>query len=741
MMRRHFAALLGCALVLGSSPHAAAQTPAGAPPQNDEVIVVGSSEVLLDAVVKDRKGRPVRDLTADDFEIYENGVRQRPTSFRLVTGAATRPDRDASRVAPAASDNGAGQRQRGSARAATDVRAVALVFDRLSPDARARARQAALGYAAGESGDDDFVGVFAIDLSLNIVQPFTNDLALVRRALEQSGGRGSAAFNSTASQARALNEQQTSLDATAAAAQAAVAGAGPTDNGTAGASALAANAAAQQLVAMQTRMLETFESLSRDQQGYASTNGLLAVVNAMRELPGRKAIIFFSEGLSIPPAVQSHFRTVISNANRANVSVYAVDSAGLRAESTSAAAQSELNALANRRIRQNASGREDTSGQPMSRMLERGEDLLRFDPHSGLGQLADETGGFLISNTNDAGGRLRQVDEDLHTFYALTYVPTDRNYDGRFREINVKVKRPGVEVQARKGYYAINAHFASPVMAYEAPALAALDSGRAADSFPVRAGGFDFPAPDRRARAAVLVEVPAGSYTFAKDGAQQTYRTDFTVVALARDETRQVVKKLSNQYQLTGPLATLAAAERDAVLFYREIDLPPGRYALDVAVYDALSGRTSVRHGQLDVPDVGGQALRLGSVVIVKRVERLAAGEQPHNPFHFGEALIYPLLDEPLRKSAAQELNFFLTAYAAPGAQPAPKLTLELTRAGRLIGRVPIELPPPDAAGRIQYASALPLASLQPGEYELKIMADGGGGGASSRTARFIIAP
>src|SRR5262249_58286188 len=82
----------------------------------------------------------------------------------------------------------------------------------------------------------------------------------------------------------------------------------------------------------------------------ATANGLMAIVNSMSRLPGRKAVLFFSEGLSIPPNVQQQFRSVIHAANRANVSVYAVDAAGLRAESTLQAAREEINARSRRRM-------------------------------------------------------------------------------------------------------------------------------------------------------------------------------------------------------------------------------------------------------------------------------------------------------------------------------------------------------------------------------------------------------
>ena len=56
-------------------------------------------------------------------------------------------------------------------------------------------------------------------------------------------------------------------------------------------------------------MIRTFDALERDQQGFATTNGLLAVVNGLKAIPGRKTVVFFSEGMAIPANVQAQFRT------------------------------------------------------------------------------------------------------------------------------------------------------------------------------------------------------------------------------------------------------------------------------------------------------------------------------------------------------------------------------------------------------------------------------------------------
>jgi VWFA-related protein len=686
------------------------------PPQQEEKIVLGTTEVVLDVVVRDKKGRMIKELSAADFEIYEDGLRQNIESFRLSLREAVPAAKEKEVVAPRKEETAQPSR-----RGVAGINLVALVFDRLSPNARNLAHKAATQYAAERTGKDDFTGVFSIDLALKTIQSYTDNSQLVLEAIDRAASLATGTYASGTEQSRSLSSRSNNLGAQAeAAAQAAQQAGAARDSGGAGQATAELGGAAveQMLTEMNVRMLENFESLERDQQGYATTNGLLAVVDSLRSLPGRKTIMFFSEGLSIPPAIQARFRSVISAANRANVSIYSVDAAGLRVDSTDAEARREINALADSRMRQVSRGRDDASG-PLTKSLERNEDLLRLNPHSGLGDLADQTGGTLISNTNDLSNGLKRADEDMRAHYVLSYIPKNTDYDGKFRQISVKVNRSGLDVQSRKGYFAINTPISVPVLDYEAPALAAMS--RPSTAIPLRVTGLSFPESNRTGLAPMLVEVPANVMTFSSD-AENKYKTDFSVVVLVRDQHQQIVKKLSQHYQLTGPMDKVEAAKRSEILFYRETSLPPGKYSVEAIAYDAPTGKSGMKTSSVEVPGGGETQLRLSSVILLKRAERLAQSDQKSaNPFHFGEVLIYPSLGEPVRKSAVKQLAFFFTAYIAKGSADKHTMTLEVVRGGKAIGQMSSELPAPDSSGRIQYASALPLDNFPPGAYELKV--------------------
>jgi hypothetical protein len=417
-----------------------------------------------------------------------------------------------------------------------------------------------------------------------------------------------------------------------------------------------------------------------------------------------------------------------------------VDAAGLRALSADAEAGRAMQALGRRRIAV-AGSPSDGSG-PMTRDLERNEDLMNQNPEGGLNELASGTGGLFISNTNNPGSRLRHVDEDLHAYYLLSYSPKNQNFDGQFRQISLKVSRPGVEVQARKGYFALNTSYDTPVLHYEVPALALLGSDRpAANAFNSRVAAFSFPEPGRPGLAPVMVEVPADSVNFVVNKDKKQYATNFSVVVVVKDESGRPVRKLSNQYVLGGPVEKLDEAKRGKILFYRETQLAPGRYTISSVVYDATNNRASVNTGALEVPAADESRLRLSSVVLIKSAEQAtAADKQSPNPFHFGEVIIYPNMSEPVRKAAGANLAFFVTAYPQRGSATPARLKLEIRQAGRTLGQASYDLPAPDASGRVQYAGAVPIDKFGPGDYELRITVQDARDTAA-RAEKFTIAP
>jgi hypothetical protein len=474
-------------------------------------------------------------------------------------------------------------------------------------------------------------------------------------------------------------------------------------------------------------MLRTFDALERDQQGYATTNGLLAVVNGLKAIPGRKTVVFFSEGLAITANVSAQFRSVISSANRASVSVYAIDAGGLRTASGTLEARDELVAATKRRDAQEGRG-DARGGDALTRGLERNEDFLRLNPESGLGQLADETGGFLVRDTNDATPGFRRIQEDMRFHYLVSYTPTNMSFDGHYRTIAVKVARPGVSVQTRKGYYAVRPEYAVPVRGYEAPALALLDRSPRPEAFAMRLGALSFPESERPGLAPVLVEIPGNTMAWAPERQGGGSHAQFAVVVRIKDARGREADRLSQEYSLKAAPDKVNQARAGSVLFYREADLPPGTYTAEAVAYDAIANAASTRTATFEVPKAAPEGLRLSSLMVVSRAEKLTKEEQTgKSPLHYGEVMLYPNLGTPIRKSVAPVLGFFFSVYGQ-GAAPGQRATLEIQQGAKVIAKTTTELGARDAKGRSQNAGALPVSSLAPGAYTLKVsVADGQG--------------
>ena len=582
------------------------------------------------------------------------------------------------------------------------------------------------------------MGVFSIDRGLKTLQPLTNDRRVLRGTLDSLLSAGSTTFSAVRERDLIRNAYAGFAEGIGQAHVASAELAGVPE------CRLSEDDVVRRLELLDSRVAESFDALERDEQGFATTHALMALVAGLQTIPGRKAVVLFSEGLVLPSGAEAALRSVIAAANRANVSVYAADAGGLHATSAADETRRTIDSL-QARLHLNESAATSKRGpsavdQPQSGLvlLERNEDALAFAPESGLGRLADQTGGFFIRGTNDLSSGLREVSEELGAYYLLSYAPRNTHYDGRFRTLSLKVKRPYGRLQGRKGYLALKTAVPVPVLDYEAPALARVEGGLLPTEVPIRLRGLQFPEAPPVSAVPVVIEVPARGLTFAADRKAAVYRQDFTIVALVRDSAGQVVTKMSQHYPLTGRLDNLEAARDGQVLFYRETRLPPGSYAIEAVVYDALAGTAGASRSTLEIPAAEPSHLRASSLMVVRSAERLASADTgAPRLLTYGDVLLLPNLGQPVERAVGQPLAFFLTAWPA-GERPGVDARVEFLRDGRALVSTPSTSLHPDADGRIQLASSLPLQSLPPGAYELRVTLSDGQD-AETRTASFPI--
>ena len=727
------------AILLAAPPRNAFPQEPGPPP----TIAVTAAEVAVDFVVRDKKGRIVRDLRPSDVEVYEDGVRQDVALFDLITTspAVDVPGPGASAAAAVAT---AVPPAPAPAPPAPDVEreaVLALVFDRLSPIARRNACDAALEWLKRPAVRGRAVGVFRIDQGLEQLQPFTDDRGPVMQALDDVLNTVPTAYGAREDRERirTLRQQIALIEGRV------VSAAGPLSAADSDAPVVApdswrrsgpAKEVARRQLSSELAMMQALESLERDQQGLATTNGLLALVNGLRTLPGRKAVVFFSEGLVLPDRVVGTLSSVISEANRGGVSFYAADAAGLRTKSAADEMRRELTATSD--ALQAATESDSTLGarSGMTRLLERNEDSLRFDPASGLGALARETGGFLIRDTNDISGGLGRVEEELGAYYLLSYAPKNEAWDGRYRRIELRSRRSGLTVQARRGYYAVRTPTPTPVLEHEAPALARLERTPEAREMPVRVRAACFPAVDGDSVLSIAAELPGGAPSLRPEKDSGELVQDFTLMALVRDASGRVVHKASRHYALSWPKSKADEVRRGRIFFERDAVLPPGRYTVEVVAYDALAGTAGVDRLAVAAPPSTRGALRLSSLIVVGHAEPRAAGEA--GPLQYQGLQLYPSFGEEVAVGAGKPLAFLFTA--RPGDQPLSEATLELLHGSETVRHAGVPLPSPDADGHLRVVSGLPIDGLAPGSYVLRLLVNDGRA-FETRTAEVTLAP
>ena len=671
-----------------------------APPASQPMIRTNAEEVLLDVVVRDKKGKLIRDLTAEDVEVYDDGVRQKIAGFHLTT--ATTP--------AGLSENAQAQQPRTYDPLRT-VRLVSLLFEGLDNDARRLSRQAALEFLKTELQQNVYVAVFTIHERLYILQQFTNDRDLLRKAIDRATASH---YTQLAEESAAIRKQLEAMQSEHATAENTLASSQPSRTNASG-GAEGVSAAAAQMAQTALNMLQYEESMTRLQQARSSIFSLLSVIRGQVGLPGRKTVVYFSDGLQVPDSVIEQFNSMISAANVAGVTVYAVDARGLTTEGQNSEVSSMLqSAVRSSRRQQTDLGASTTPDQ--IKVFDTARDSLHANRQQALETLAISTGGFLIANTNDYRTPLQRIGEDVNTYYELTYVPTNREYDGHFHKLQVKVNRPDVRIQARSGYFALPKTESSPVPVFELPMLAALNAKPMPRDFEYKAALLHFGPASERVRCGVVVELPLANVIVTRDEAKVTYQAHFSVLAIIKDAQGSIVEKVSEDVPFGGPLDKLPAFQQWQYHLSRQITLTPGRYTLETALMDREGAKSAAKRAVFVVAPPA--PIAMSNIVVVRRLEALT---DPQDPLQFQGKRIMPMLAPEVK--GGDEVQMFVTLYPRNSATGAVQLTIEFLQDGAVVARGMPQVPPPDENGTIRYIASSPTTGLKPGQYEVRFTA------------------
>jgi len=680
-------------------PENTAQKPAPPPPEEPDdldVVKITTNLVQIDAVVTDRKGIHVTDLRPDEVEMLANGKPQKITDFSYIkmsrpAEAARKPTENTGPSIPVPPQ----QPRREEVR-----RTIALVIDdlRMSFDSVRFTKQALKKFLDEQLQPSDMVAIIRTAGGTGALQQFTADRQQLYTAVEKLKwvpriGNSAQAFAPIRQETMQIAERNM------------------LDN---------------------TNEVDDLNQMRKDVFAVGTLGALNYVINGLREMPGRKSIILFSDGLQIfnpsepngSSRILNSLQLLLDQANRASVVINTMDVRGL--------VTFGLTAVDNTWNMSPA--------QVEAKLSQRRANF--FDSQNGLNYLAEQTGGLAIRNTNDMNGGVKRIMDDQAGYYLIGYRPDDSTFDSvngktKFHHVALKVKRPGkYTVRTRTGFYGVTDEQLKA--SKDTPAqqlMGALLSPFAASGVQLRLTSLFANEATQGSVLRSFLHIKASDLTFTKEP-DGTHKAVFELVSVTFGEDGKLVDQFADQHTINLTAALYQKVSRYGFTFNTIVPIKKsGAYQLRTALRDVASNRIGSATQFIEVPDIEKDRLMTSGLLIkgmpldqylkgltpgsvVKSGNDAAEDADPMantsvRQFHTGSAMIYALAiyNAKLDKTTGK-----------------PNLTIQarLFRNGELVftgNEVPFELRDQADPKRLGGGGAIQLGTgLKPGEYVLQIV-------------------
>lgn len=578
--------ILMIVLMPAASLWVSAQTPAALPmptptPRDEsEVVKISTTLIQLDVTVVDRRGNPVMGLTADDFEIFENGERQKITDLTFISSVRAR---NVERTPPIAAE---APTPVPTVRPEQIRRTIALVIDDLTLSFQSvyQTKRALRKFVDEQMQEGDLVAIIRTGAGIGALQQFTSDKRILHAAIDRVRwnpmGRGNIGAFATI--------EPTPLEIAAAAGDTSVSSGD---------------------IEAEREFLAGVEEF-RDSAFVTGTLGALRfVVTGMGELPGRKSVILFSDGFPIQTEgdggrIEDFMRRLIDAANRASVVFYTLDARGLQDTGPTAADRIF-----------------DTSPQGFGRIMADRSRLL-FETQGGLRHLAVETGGTAYINRNDLEAGLRQVLDD-QSYYLLGYEPDDSTFDPktrRYNKIEVRVSRPGVTVRYRSGFFNVAnealAKISTEELTAEQHVQRALTSPFALNSIELNLVPLYGNDQSTGNYVRSLLHVNGRDLKF-EDESDGKKKAEFAILAASFGDNGMVVDNIGRTFTLSVPEEVMKRIVDEGFVYHFTFPVKrPGAYQYRVAVRDQLAGTVGSASQFIEIPDLKRPAPAISGIVL-----------------------------------------------------------------------------------------------------------------------------
>lgn len=670
-----------------------------------------ADQVIVDLIVRDKEGHPILDLARDEVQLFEDGEEQDILSLQLIRGDSLLAEGIA---VPETGDPVPGPQSSSAFSGLNRPGLVCLVFERLGHEARSLIRDASMNAVEQIVQSGLYAAVFVSDERLMLVQEFTRDVDKLKEAVLAATTKPRIDLQDYSASITQNLRDRSEIER---AAERLI------SEGTGGQSMAALSSAAQalaneyKLVTMTLRILQMAQFAQDSMGPQNSLYALLSLVREQGQIAGRKSILYFTEGWEAPYNAADLLATLISEANRSQVSFYAIDAQGLSTDTMMRTASETLNQAVEVSRSQLMS---TTPGVTRDQVLlaEVGENAIRQNTLGNLSNLAYSTGGTLVANTNEFSETLTRAIHDLSSYYEISYRSTNRVYDGRFRSISIEVARPHGALQARRGYFALPPSSDTPLRAYETPLMVALADSSAVNQIGFHAKLLQFETGEEGTHFQLAVEVPIRRLTFSTNEESSLYQTRFSLIALIRSEDGVVIRRFSRDYPLQGPLDRLEALKKGSVIHLEDLYLSPGRYRLEAAVFDGLRDEASVRRESIEVP-AADASLQVGSMFLVRSIDPRPPSASPDDPLIHGRQRVVPQISERITTLPRRGVPVFLKVSYQPDSPDRPDLTFELMKDGSPVFEGESFHGSRHAPGVDSFLATLPVSDPATGRYEI----------------------
>ncbi len=573
-------------------------------PQSDESPVkISTNLIQLDVTVTDRNGKVVTGMEMPDFEVFENGEKQKVTNLSFVSktkgGAAV--------SANDGSVNDSGKTQ-GLLTSNQVRRTIAIVVDDLNLSFASvyYTRRALRRFVDTQMEPNDLVAIIRTGGSVGALQQFTSDKRLLYAAIEKIrwnplGNGGVDSLTSVGQNAKEITERfATESDYVAS----------KSGNDSSNRKTILTRPNITDVKATDYDQTRALNDLSAAIYAQAALGTIKYIVSGMNELPGRKMMMLFSDGFAIrsdanksrSSMVYQYLQDLVDFTNRSSVVVYTFDTRGLQ---TSALTASD-------------STYEIIDGHREAKQLVRLNDFR--SNQDGLAYYAGQTGGKALLNSNDLNGGIQRALEEQSGYYLIGYMPDADAFDPakrRFNKLEVKVTRPGLNVSYRSGFFNTNtAEVINSTISTETQMAKALTSPFVLSEITLSMNALYADDPKDGAYIRSFLHIDANDLKFSED-ADGWKKAAFEVTAVTFGDNGTAIENVDSSYTIRTKGATYDAMLKKGFVYVLIMPVKkPGVYQYRVALRDTGSGKIGSASQVVEVPDLTKNKLSISSVAV-----------------------------------------------------------------------------------------------------------------------------